>query len=146
MEFNTKRNISIPSGLEIIFHSEQRVLSCFLHSINRKLYPELIKSTTASTGFTTQNAMLFFYHEMDWEDKKGLDIGSGDVSVYVYDGKPNEIVIKEVVFSWLLYDYGMRLLEAYQDDPDLSVTWQASMSSSLSKLRNKLDDLSKNTL
>ena len=82
--------------------------------------------------------MLQFYHEMDWEDKEGLEIGPDDVSIYVYDGRPNELVLKAAAFKKILYDYGVRLLEVYRTDESLSPDWSLEMEKSLKELKSNL--------
>lgn len=74
---------------------------------------------------------------MDWEDKEGLDIQTGEVSVYheVF----GETIIKENLFDKVLYDYAVQLLKVYHDDKSLPLDWTVKIEKSLKLLWNKIE-------
>ena len=127
MKYRISINDTVLSGLMINFIPENRTLSMFFQSIKIAQYPELLMNINNSVGYVVENATFLFYSEMDWEDKEGLEIKKDEVCIYVYDGKPNEIVIKEYKFLKILLDFSMQLYTTYQNEPNLLGTWQQKM-------------------
>jgi len=117
---------------------DNRVLRLFLGLVNPEKMPELIMSVAESREFGAQNATLKFYHEMDWEDKAGLNIKEGEISIYVYDGAPNDTVVNENEFDRIIYEYSLEAIKVYGDDPSLPPDWKNEMNIALSSLMKKI--------
>ena len=94
---NPNYTSSINVGIRIIPDNE--ILRLFLAVIDIINIPNLLMNTSRSTRFGVENAHILFYNEMDWEDKDGLNIKEGEVNIYLYDGKSNEIVLNENLFD-----------------------------------------------
>ena len=110
MKWTIDINHNIKTGVSIIFTPEQEILSAFFHSLGLENVPDLINSIGNSKGYSQEFISLLFYDEMDWEDKEGLQIQSGDVCVY--HQQFGETVIKEREFE-NFWSY-MEITQVYQ--------------------------------
>lgn len=126
------------SKVGIKINPDNEILRFFLASLRIAKLPDCIINTSKSKGFGVENASIKFFHEMDWEDKEGLDINEGDVNIYIYDGKSNETVLDENLFDKILYDYSTKVLEIYKYDKSLLENWKIEMEKSLEELKIKL--------
>jgi hypothetical protein len=126
------------SKLGIKMFPDNPIVRFFIAAIGISQFPELIKSVVLSKRFGIENARILFFNEMDWEDKEGLDINLKQLSIYVYDGNPNETVVDELIFDKILYDYSVKLLELHEFDKSLSNLWTEDMQNSIEKLKEKI--------
>jgi ferredoxin-fold anticodon binding domain-containing protein len=133
---NPNYTSSVNVGIRIIPDNE--ILRFFLALIDVIKIPNLLINTSKSKRFGVENAHILFYDEMDWEEKDGLDIKEGDVNIYVYDGKSNEIVLNESLFDRILYDYSNKVLEIYKNNEYLPENWSMKMEQSLKQLKIKI--------
>jgi hypothetical protein len=125
-------------SLEVNFNPNNYVLSCFFSILKIAKFPYYISKAIQAKGFGLESASIKFFHEMDWEDKVSLDIKDGDVNIYVYDGKSNEIVLNENLFIRILYDYSDKILKIYKGDNSLPENWFIEMEESLKQLKSKI--------
>ncbi|PGH40528.1 MAG: hypothetical protein CRN43_02435 [Candidatus Nephrothrix sp. EaCA] len=128
-------------GIETI--PENKELKFFLSSLRTKNFPSYLNDLTEEKSFGVENASFGFYHEMDWEDKAGLEhlggIKEREICIYLYDGRTNYAILSEILFVQVFYDYSVKLLEVYRTDSSLPVAWAMDMEDSLRKLKHLID-------
>jgi len=131
-------------GIEL--EPDNEILRLFLSGAYLSNYPKLIDSVTNSTRWGQEFQNIMFFHEMDWEDKAGLEkiggIKEGEVDIYLYDGRPNDTVISEKVFDKILYDYSVKLLEVYRNSKEVPKRWSEEMELAIKKLNQKIESKS----
>lgn len=140
MNWSFKINKNLRTGLEIEFTPEQELLSVFFHSLKIENIPTILSHVVKSTGYGQEFIGLLFYKEMDWEDKEGLQIEEGEVSIYHQEF--GETVLKESLLDKILFDYCYKLLEIYRGVEILSPTWEEEMEEGLRKLKLKIESQS----
>ena len=126
-------------GITTVPYNE--VLTMFLASLSVEKMPGFISACSHSSSFGVENASLRFFHEMDWEDLAQLaavgEMKEGNVNIYVYDGKGNDIILEERLFDEIFRGYSVKLMEICKEDETLPPHWADDMKIALTSLSKK---------
>lgn len=119
------------------------IVPLFFSGLSVSKFDKYILSCSHSNSFGFEDSWVTFYEEMDWEEKSNLEylggINENEVNIYLYDGKSQNIILKESLFNEIMYAYGIKLLEVYQDDKTLPSTWAVDIQQAIEKLKLKID-------
>lgn len=107
-------------------------------------YPEFISLQSKSSSYGEEHVHIRNFKDMDWEDKswakkvKGSDFEMGEV--FLIHDVMGETIIKEALFDQILFDFGSKLIEVYENEKSLQTSWREDMAVALSNLKQKIDN------
>ncbi|OXA74197.1 hypothetical protein [Flavobacterium columnare] len=133
----------VSGGLDISIIPENDVVRFIILQYKVWSLPKLINHVSESLSTGIEHAHIRNYSDMDWEDKawaknvKGSELEAGEM--FLVHDIIGETTIKEALFDKILYDYGSKLLEIYQNDKTLPNSWVLEMHQALEKLKVKID-------
>lgn len=139
-----KKSSQISGGIDILLQPENDVVRFSILQFKRFDLPKLMYKSSCSISTGVEHVTIYNFRDMDWEDKtwaknvKGSELETGEL--FLVHDVMGETVIKESLFDEILYDYGIKLFEVYQDDKTLPDTWVGDMQEALGKLKLKIDN------
>lgn len=127
------------NGLRINFNPPNNVLTFFFASLKTIDFSDyILQILNSKGGFGIENTTILFYNQMDWEDKKEIEIAEGDVYISSYDGRLNHTILSEIEFDEILYDFSLKIIQLNHENHLLPKDWVLNTNDSLEKLKNKI--------
>jgi hypothetical protein len=120
-------------GIELCPDNE--VVRFFFTGLILKKMPYYLSNINQSIGFGEELCSIQYFHEMDWEDKLGLNITKDDVCLFhqVF----GETVINKHLFENILFDYFDKIFQEKAFNMNVKEDWLIEVKKQLNILSIK---------
>ena len=112
----------LANQLYIDFFPKNEVLSAFIQQVNPSNYAILIGRVSKQLSFGSEFSSAIFFEDLDFEDKDYLFNKTGGIKngeIWIHQEVFGDTTIDFNLFIKILYDYGNRLIEIYENNIEI---------------------------